>query len=277
VAGIAQVRRGLSPFQELRERLSTVRDGRAARLTGAYPEEVQPLVDDLNQLLEHREAAIARAVGRAGDLAHGLKTPLAVLAHEADRLNAAGHAELAESLSQQVDRMRRQIDYHLAYARAAASGATAGQRTRAAAAIDGLVRALTRLHTGRGVSIDADVPADLLVPARREDLDEMVGNLLDNGCRWAASRVRVSAAERDGRVEIVVDDDGPGIAAAMRPAVLQRGVRADEGAPGSGFGLAITREIAELYGGGLRLDTSPLGGLRAVISWPGPSPADPVS
>jgi signal transduction histidine kinase len=267
-AGIAQVRRGLSPFQELRARLAVVRDGRAARLTGAYPAEVQPLVDDLNGLIAHREQAIERAIARAGDLAHGLKTPLAVLAMEVERTRAAGQPDLAEALAQQIDRMRRQIDYHLASARAAASGSTAGQRTALAVAIDALARTMQRLHAARDIAVGADAAGDLTVRARREDVDEMLGNLVDNACTWARSRVHVAAVRRGDRVLIAVDDDGPGVDPSMRETVIQRGVRGEAGAPGSGLGLAIVRELATLYDGSLRLETSRLGGLRAELELP---------
>src|SRR6185436_19324593 len=143
--------------------------------SGAYPSEVQPLVDDLNALLEHRERAVARAVSKAGDLAHGLKTPLAVLAQEAERTEAAGHHDLAAAMSEQVERMRRQIEYHLAHARAAASGATAGARSVIAESAAGLSRTLLRLHADRGLTIAVETPAGHAVRCQREDLDEMLG------------------------------------------------------------------------------------------------------
>jgi signal transduction histidine kinase len=267
-AGVVQLALGLSPFNDLRKHLADVRDGRERTVTGDYPGEVQPLVDDLNALLDQREQAVRRAVAKAGDLAHGLKTPLAVIAQEASRAAAAGHADLAASLNQQIERMRRQIDYHLAHARAAASGATLNARALVRESVDGLVRTLHRLHADRGLSIEATIPQDLAVRAQREDLDEMLGNLLDNACKWARRRV-VAVAARDGAaVVIVVDDDGPGLAAEMRETVLQRGVRADEAAPGSGLGLAIVRDLAELYGGSIALSRSPLGGLRAALTLP---------
>jgi len=179
VAGIAQVRRGLSPFELLRARLAAVRDGRRRQIEGSYPTEVQPLVNDLNALLDHREQVVRRALGKAGDLAHGLKTPLAVLSQEAERAAAAGHHDVAAVIGQQVARMRRQVDYHLAHARAAASGATPGARCAVAASAEGLSRTLLRLHADRGLGIQVDVSSDLSVRGEREDLDEMLGNLLD--------------------------------------------------------------------------------------------------
>jgi signal transduction histidine kinase len=263
--GLWQVGRGLSPFQLLRSRLAGVRDGRSRRIDGRYPTEVQPLVDDLNALLDHRDQAIRRALAKAGDLAHGLKTPLAVLAQEAERAAAEGHRDVASTVGQQVERMRRQIEYHLAHARAAASGATPGARCLVRDSADGLARTLLRLHADRGVTIQVNVAAEHSVRAQREDLDEMLGNLLDNACKWARTRVIVESSERDGRIVITVDDDGPGLDASMRDVVMQRGVRADEAAPGSGLGLAIVRELAELYGGSISLESAPAGGLRARL------------
>ena len=229
--GVSLLRKGLTPFRQLRERLSAVRAGRDPRVEGSYPTEVQPLVNDLNALLEDREQRVARAVAKAGDLAHGLKTPLQVLSQEAERAAAEGHSELAETIGQQVERMRRQIDYHLAHARAAASGA-AGARCPVAESAEGLSRTLLRLHAGRGLSIDVHVSPEHTVRTQREDLDEMLGNLLDNACKWAKSRVTVTSSEIEAGVVITVDDDGPGLDPSMRDRVLQRGVRADEAAPG---------------------------------------------
>jgi signal transduction histidine kinase len=266
--GFWQVRKGLSALDDLRTQLSAVRDGREHQLSGRYPSEVEPLVHDLNALVEHRDVAVRRAVAKAGDLAHGLKTPLAVLAHEAARAKAAGHCELAASIDQQVDRMRRQVDYHLAQARAAASGATPGARCAVCESAEPLVRTMRRLHAEKGLAIDVRVAPPHVFRGQREDLDEMLGNLLDNACKWARSRAAIESAAADGIVIITVDDDGPGLDASMRDAVLQRGVRADEAAPGSGLGLAIVRDLAELYGGSIVLSESPLGGVRARLTLP---------
>ena len=268
VAGFALVRGGLKPMNEIRRRLADVRQGRAKQVLGEYPSEVQPLVQDLNGLLAHQEQAVGRAVAKAGDLAHGLKTPLAVLSQEAERAAANGQPELAAAIGEQVERMRRQIEYHLAHARAAASGATPGLHSDVRTSADGLARTLERLHAERGLTISVDVPQTVSVRCQREDLDEMLGNLLDNACKWARTRVTLSADPGRDRVTLYVDDDGPGLAPAMRAAVLQRGVRADEGLPGSGLGLAIVREIAAVYGGSIVLEPAPLGGLRAQLTLP---------
>ena len=268
LAGFVQVRRGLSAIRRLRSRLLDVHEGRERRLKGRYPAEVQPLVSDLNVLLDHRDQAVKRALAKAGDLAHGLKTPLAVLSQEADRVSDSGQTELAAAIHHQVDRMRRQIEYHLAHARAAASGATPGARCSAAESAEGLARTLRRLYAARGLAIDMNVSPELFVRCQREDLDEMLGNLLDNACKWGRSHISLTAGAEDGRVTLIVEDDGPGLERGKHQVVLQRGVRADEAAPGSGLGLAIVRELAELYGGSIALADSPNGGLRARLQLP---------
>ncbi|HZJ31352.1 MAG TPA: sensor histidine kinase [Vicinamibacterales bacterium] len=276
--GAFQVRRGLNGIARLRERLAEVHAGHESRLAGDYVPEVQPLVDDLNALLEQREQAVQRAVAKAGDLAHGLKTPLALLALEAERASASGHGDVAAALREQVARMQRQIDYHLAHARASASGSGLGARASVVESADGLARTLPRLYADRHLAIDVRVDATHAVRVQREDLDEMLGNLLDNACKWARSRVLIESTQAvnevsnvesgSSRILVTVDDDGPGLAADMREKVLQRGVRADEQAAGSGLGLAIVRDLAEVYGGSIALSDSPLGGLRASLALP---------
>ena len=267
-AGFLQVRRGMSPINNLRSRLAGLHEGRDRRVVGTYPSEVQPLVNDLNALLENREQAVRRAISKAGDLAHGLKTPLAILAHEAERAKAAGHSEVASAIEHQVDRMRRQVDYHIAHTRAAAAGAAPGTLCSISESTEGLARALRRLYAERGLVIDVRVPDDLSARVQREDLDEMIGNLLDNACKWGRARVVVDAHRSGNVVEVVIDDDGNGLASEMREAVLQRGVRADEALPGSGLGLAIVRDLADAYEGSISIEASPLGGLRARLRLP---------
>jgi signal transduction histidine kinase len=268
LGGLLQIRKGLSEFNQLRAQLSEVREGRKKQVEGNYPAEVQPLVNDLNALLENREHAVGRAQAKAGDLAHGLKTPLAVLSQEAERAKAAGEEELASMITVQVERMRRQVDYHLAHARATASGKAPGVRCLVAESADALARTLRRLYVERGIAIDTNVPSDQAVQVQREDFEEMLGNLLDNACKWTKSRVTLTSSLQDSTLTILVDDDGPGIDPQQRDVVLNRGVRADEAAPGFGLGLAIVRDLAELYGGTIALETSPLGGLRARLSLP---------
>lgn len=268
VVGLAQVRRGLASFNELRANLAGVRDGRDARLSGEYPSEVQPLVTELNALLGDREDRVSRAHRKAGDLAHGLKTPLTLLNQQADRAKAAGQAELANAILQQVERMRRQIDYHLAHARASAAGGNPSARCHVMASADALARTMSTIHADRHLAVEVHVSHDHHVRSQREDLEEMLGNLVDNACKWAKTRVEVRSTALGGAIVTTVDDDGPGLDASLRETVLKRGVRADEAAPGSGLGLAIVADLAELYGGTIVLASSPIGGLRATLTLP---------
>lgn len=268
IAGLVQLRHGLLPLKRLHARLVDVRKGTEQRLGGRYPAEVQPLVDDLNALLDDRDDRVSRAAARAGDLAHGLKTPLAILAQEAERADAGGQHDLAAAIAQQVGRMQRQVDYHLAQARAVALGRSSNVRASVRDSVDGLVRTMQRLHAGRKLAMAVDVAPDHAVRVAREDLDELIGNLLDNACKWAASRVAVASARDGGAIVVTVDDDGAGIEPSKRLAVIERGVRADAAAPGSGLGLAIVRDLAALYSGTIELGEAPAGGLRARLRLP---------
>jgi signal transduction histidine kinase len=267
VAGLFGLRQGLMPFRRLRERLMAVRMGDDRRVEGVYPSEVQPLIDDLNALLEERQKAVKRAIATAGDLAHCLKTPLALLAQEADRAASEGNPELAENIGQQVDRMSRQVTYHLARARAA-SGVASAVPCPVAPSTEALIRTVLKLYAGRELEISPDVAGDLCARVQRQDLDEMLGNLLDNACKWAKSKIVLKASRSGSVIVFTVDDDGPGLDRALQSAVLERGVRIDESAPGSGLGLAIVRDLAELYGGSVSLDDSALGGLQARLLLP---------
>ena len=266
--GVVGVRQGLSPFKRLRAKLTAVRTGADRRVAGEYPSEVQPLIDELNALLEDRDKAVKRAVATAGDLAHGLKTPLALLAQAADHAGDGGNPELAESIRQQVERMSRQVNYHLARARAAASGAAGAPRCPVAERADALVRTVLKLYESRGLQISSGIAAGLGAKVQREDLDEILGNVLDNACKWAKSMIMLRAAQNGEMAVVTVDDDGPGLTPDQRNLVLERGVRLDEASPGSGLGLAIVRDLVELYGGCVSLDQSPLGGLRVAVSLP---------
>ena len=266
--GLRQVRRGLASFNDLRTNLGSVREGRDTRLGGEYPSEVQPLVSELNALLDDREQRVTRALTKAGDLAHGLKTPLTLLNQQAEGAKAEGQTVLAAAIMQQVERMRRQVDYHLAHARASASGGIASARCHALTSADALARTMLTIHADRHLAIDVHVQHDHFVRSQREDFEEMLGNLVDNACKWAKTRVEVRSALDNGLIVTTVDDDGPGLDPSLRETVLQRGVRADEAAPGSGLGLAIVADLAELYGGSITLTSCPLGGLRATLRLP---------
>jgi signal transduction histidine kinase len=267
-AGLLVVRNALVPFRRLRSSLLELRDGKAQAVTGSYPSEVQPLVNDLNSLLEQRDRAVREAQAKAGDLAHGLKTPLAILTQEAERVRRNGDGELAACIEAQIERMRRQIEYQLAQARATAIGNTLGVRSSVKESAEALSRTLQRLYAERALSIQIDASEEHFVRVQREDLDEMLGNLLDNACKWAKGSVGLSSHVVNGELLIAVEDDGPGIGALLRDSVLQRGVRADETAPGSGLGLAIVVRLVELYKGSISLEESSRGGLRATVRLP---------
>lgn len=268
IVGLFQISRGVSPVAQLRHRLSSIHLGHARRMDGEFPSEVQPLVDDLNALLAQRDRVVERAQAKAGDLAHTLKTPLAILLQEAEAADRAGQPDIAAAVRLQVERMHRQMDYHLAHARAAASGAAPGTRCDVSEAAEGLARTLRRLYDDRHLTITLAVPEGQAVRVEQADLEEMLGNLLDNACKWAVTRVSLTTELSGPALIIMVDDDGAGVEDALRESVLQRGVRADQTAPGSGFGLAIVRDLAEVYGGTIALSRAPLGGLRATLTLP---------
>ncbi len=268
-AGAMIVSSALAPFRRLRSRLIEVRDGHSQTIKGSYPNEIQPLIDDLNGLLEQRERAVRKAQAKAGDLAHGLKTPLAIMAQEAERAQREGQAQSADILLQQIERMRRQIDYHLAQARASA-GTTNAARSSVLDHANGLVRTLNRLYADRGLSFHIDASEEHLVRVQPEDLDELLGNLLDNACKWAQRQVRLSSRLENNQILISIEDDSAGISPSLRERVLQRGIRIDETTPGSGLGLAIVRELVELYGGSISLGDSAMGGLQVNVLLPRP-------
>lgn len=265
VAALVQVFVGLAPLRKLHAALGKVRSGETPRLDGDFPDEIMPLVDEFNTVLTQNAEVVERARTQAGNLAHALKTPLSVLANA-----ATGRSdELARLVVDQIDSARKQVDYHLTRAQTAATTRLPGTRTPLLPVIDGLVRTMRRIHAERELELNVgEMPVTLAFRGDAQDLQEMVGNLLDNACKWATHRVEVGAHREDGRLIITIDDDGKGLPAEQREAVIHRGVRADEQVPGSGLGLAIVFDIAQMYGGNLELGSSPQGGLQARLSLP---------
>lgn len=262
IAAIFQVHAGLRPLQRLRDELTRLREGEQASLGCDHPSEVQPLVDELNSLLQRNAEFVERARSQAGNLAHAVKTPLAVMANAA----ADETGELAELVRAQTGAARAQIDHHLARARVAAAARGQGQRCAVGPVIEGLIRAMKRIHAERNLDFSLAAEGNPQFRGEAQDLQEMLGNLLDNAGKWAADRIEISCGSDGETLRIDIDDDGPGIAAADRETLLQRGRRGDERVPGSGLGLAIVDELAGLYGGRLELLDSPLGGLKARLS-----------
>ena len=261
---LMQVRFGLQPLRRLRTALVAVRIGKTARLQGEFPREIRPLVDELNNLLEHNAAIVERARTHVSNLAHALKTPLAILVNEA----ADQPGAIAESVRRQTAAMRRQVEHYLSRARTAATGGVLGARSELAPVVEDLRRTLLRIHADRSIALTTRLEPDLAFRGERQDLEEMLGNLLDNACKWGRSRVQLTGRAEEGRIELRIEDDGPGLTESQRAALFQRGKRLDEATPGSGHGLAIVRDIAELYGGTVRLEASPLGGVAAILTLP---------
>ena len=263
-----QVRFGLAPLKRISEALAAIRAGTAERLEGRFPVEIAPLARETNALIDANREIVERARTHVGNLAHALKTPLSVVVNE-----AAGRDDpLAAKVTEQANIMRDQIARHLERARLAAGLKVVASVTSVVPVVAALTRTMEKIHQGRGIAIDLDAPADVRFRGERQDLEEMVGNLVDNACKWAQMRVSVEvvAERRDGAaiVRIVIDDDGPGLSPAQRDQVARRGLRLDETKPGSGLGLSIVLELAALYGGNLQLGNTPIGGLRAELVLP---------
>jgi signal transduction histidine kinase len=268
-----QVRFGLAPLTRISESLAAIRSGRAERLEGEFPVEIASLARETNALIDANREIVERARTHVGNLAHALKTPLSVIVNEAA---ARGNDPLAHKVLEQTDIMRDQVARQLERARLAARSTVIGTLIDVPPVVTALARTMEKLHHARDIAIDIDVPDHARFRGEQQDLEEMIGNLVDNGCKWALSRVAIevtaehaSANDTKPTVRIIVDDDGPGLGPAERERVAQRGQRLDETKPGSGLGLSIVVELAGLYGGVLTLGTAPIGGLRAELALPG--------
>jgi signal transduction histidine kinase len=260
-----QVRVGLQPLFELRREVAAVRTGRASRLGNDYPSELEPLADELNALVAHDQEVVERQRTHVGNLAHALKTPLSVMVAEAERHPGA----LAEVVGRQAEAMRGQVDHHLRRARAAARSQSLGERTLIAPVLEELSHALERIFRDGNVEIDWRAPDDLCFRGERQDLMEMIGNLLENACKYGGGRIRVTAEPRGLlRLGVIVEDNGAGLPEGRRAEVLKRGARIDESAPGSGLGLSIVDELARAYGGTVSLADSSFGGLKVTLELP---------
>ena len=254
---------GLLPLRQVRREIIRLREGRASRISAAKPVEVAPLVEELNALIEHNERQAEEARRHAGNLAHALKTPLTVIMNAA----TANAEDLSETVVREARTMRRQVDHHLARARAVGRRGSAHSRADVWPSLESVERAVARLY--RHVRIDVDGPKDLQVHVERQDLDEMLGNLIENAAKYGGGSVFVTVAAQAGFVEFLVEDDGAGIPEEERVRIFDRGVRLDTGKPGTGLGLAIVRDVAEIYGGTVGLEESEdLGGLLVRLRLP---------
>ena len=269
---IFQVRFGLAPLKRISESIADIRSGRAERLEGVFPVEIAPLARETNALIDANREIVERARTHVGNLAHAIKTPLSVIVNE-----ASAHAAdpFAEKVMEQADVMRDQVAHHLERARIAARVSTVGTVTEVAPTIEALQRTMEKIHRHRGIVIQLKADARARFRGERQDLEEMVGNLVDNACKWATSQVfievlveRALKPDADAMLRIIVDDDGRGLSADERVQVSRRGQRLDESKPGSGLGLSIVVDLAALYGGSLSLGSAPIGGLRAELVLP---------
>jgi signal transduction histidine kinase len=266
VATYFQVRYGLSPLGNIRKDLAAIRSGKAEKLEGELPYEIRPLQQELNALIQSNREIVDRARTHVGNLAHALKTPLSVISNEA----RSHQGPLATKVVEQAEVMRMQITHHLDRARVAARSSVIGDVTDVDQVLQGLKRALDRIHEERGLDLEITASSGLKFQGEKQDFEEMVGNLLDNACKWAKSRVSASTTCENGarRFTVTVDDDGPGLTEAERKRVVKRGQRMDESKPGSGLGLSIVADLAHLYKGRFELEPSPDGGLRARLELP---------
>jgi len=254
---------GLWPLRRVRLEIARMRAGKSARVDAAMPDEVAPLVAELNALVEHNERQAEEARRHAGNLAHALKTPLTVIMNAA----AAGSPDLADTVVREARTMRRQVDHHLARARAVGRRGSQHSRADVWPSLESVERAVSRLY--RHVRLDLTGPKDLQVHVERQDLDEMLGNLVENAAKYGGGSVFVTVAAVDGFAELLVEDDGAGIPPAQRERIFDRGVRLDTGKPGTGLGLGIVRDVAEIYGGTVALEESEdLGGLMVRLRLP---------
>lgn len=267
-----QVRYGLAPLKRISESLADIRSGKSERLEGNFPVEIAPLARETNALIEANREIVERARTHVGNLAHALKTPLSVIVNEAA---ARGEDSFAQKVREQADVMHDSVTRHLERARMAARITSVASITDVQPVVTALARTMEKIHRDRGLEVTVQMPSEVRFRGERQDLEEMVGNLVDNACKWAGERVSIEVIAEDkpvaaghGSFRILVDDDGPGLAPAEREQVAQRGNRLDESKPGSGLGLSIVVELASLYGGKLDLGASPTGGLRAELKLP---------
>jgi len=277
-AVVAQVTYGLWPMVRVREGLAAIRRGEASRLSEDLPAEVAPLAVSLNAMIQANDDVVRRARTQAGNLAHALQTPIAILLDEGRRMQAAGGN--AAVVLREVERMRRHIDFHLAHARASASRGRPYAVAPLMATLRTLLLAMSRLHQARGLAFELlGGPDSLTVACETEDLEEMLGNLIDNAAKWAHRRVQVTARAGSstlgsatlgsgGMVAILIEDDGPGMPEEAREQVFQPGARLDEAVAGHGLGLAIVRDVATLYDGQVTIGDSPLGGACVRLDLP---------
>ena len=265
-AASAHVIIGLKPLKDIQSRLARVRNGDIRRLEGSFPTEVMPLVIETNALLDAQDKALEAARTRASNLAHGLKTPLAVMATQSRTLRRRGDLDLASQIDRQIESMRRHVEREMARSRARGAGATHHQRIDTTVAIMHLVGAISILPKGQQLRWEMGLTSPLMLGIDQADFNELMGNLIDNAQKWARTRIKIQSRISNGNAIFTVEDDGPGVADTEIERILQWGERADTSVPGTGLGLAITSDLVGLYNGRLDVSRSALGGLTAAVT-----------
>ena len=255
---------GMRPLRRLGDAMNQIRTGRTRRLTGNFPSEIAPLARELNALLDSNEAVVERARAHAGDLAHMIKTPLSVLMNEAEKEDSP----LAEKVMRHAKSMRGQVDHQLARASTAAAANLIGVRAQVGPVVAELVRTLETIYSGRDLTFSQAGDLSAHFRGEKEDLQEMIGNLMENACKWAKTKIELNVTRHGDRLKIAIEDDGPGLTAEECIEVLKRGMRLDEAVPGTGLGLAIVVDIARLYSGDIVLGAGAHGGLKAELDLP---------
>lgn len=266
-----QIRFGLFPLRTIKQGLANIRSGKVEKLDDELPVEIEPLQVELNALIDSNQDIIERARTQVGNLAHALKTPLAVITNEANDSNTP----FAEKVAEQAEVMRQQVTHYLDRARVAARVGTVGRVTDVHVVAESLQRALERIYRDKGVVIVLIGTENARFQGEQHDLEEMLGNLLDNACKWCRQRVRLTVTEMVGpaaragpTMRLEIEDDGPGLTAEQRAKIGKRGIRLDESTPGTGLGLSIVNDLANSYRGSFRLDSSSLGGLKVEVMLP---------
>ena len=260
-----QIRLALRPLRDIRDGIGEIREGKTAKLHEDFPDEIQPLVSELNNLIDHNAVLLKRARNRLGDLAHSIKNPLTVINNEAHTLDP----DQRNLIVDQTNDIERSEDHYLSRARATGIDSVLGARAHVKSVAEDLAFAMKRIYKDRNLEIDFSGLGSCSFRGEAQDLEEVLGNLMDNACKWAESRVIVHCSSREDRLSIVVEDDGPGIPEEELETVVQRGHRLDETTPGHGLGLNIVKEIVDIYGGKITFSRSGYGGLLVGLDLPG--------
>lgn len=264
MAVVLQVRIALKPLKAISTGIAEIREGDATKLSQNHLEDVQPLVDELNNLLDHNAILLKRARNRLADLAHSVKNPLAVINNEARNMELAQK----ELVLQQTSDISKNVDHYLSRARTFGTEKVLGSRSEVKTAVDDLVYAMQRIYQERDLDYDFSDLKECWFRGESQDLEEMIGNLMDNACKWAKKHVSIRVETEGDRLLLIVEDDGPGIPEEEIENVMRRGHKLDESKPGHGQGLGIVKDIVDLYGGKLKLAKSPKGGLQAKLDLP---------